>query len=62
MNFYYNGRKAPSKGYDVASGCMLFIGFGAIAYFFTLIDDIEDLEEYWWPINLYLTNGGKCSF
>ena len=48
MNFYYNGKKAPSKGYDVASGCLLLIGLGALVFLFTLIDDIEDLEG--WPL------------
>lgn len=50
MNFYYNGKKAPSKGYDVASGCLLFIGFGAIILLFTAIDDIKDLDGHWFQL------------
>jgi hypothetical protein len=47
MNFYYNGKKAPSKGYDAASGCLIIIGFSALIYFFKSLDDLEDLKEYW---------------
>lgn len=62
INFYYKGEKAPSKVYDVASGCLLIIAFSAIIYFFTLIDDIEDLEEYWLQLVFILLMGGSVFF
>ncbi len=62
MIFYYNGRKAPSTGYDVASGCLMFIGFAAIIYFFTLIDDVKDIEEYWLQILFIFMMAGTLLF
>ena len=59
MKFYYNGRKKSSTGNDIAIGCLLFVAFGAIIMFFSLIDDIEDLEEYWLElIFIFLMAGG----
>jgi hypothetical protein len=62
MKFYYNGKKAPSKGYDIAGGCLLFIGFGAIVFIFTLMDDLKDLEEYWIQILIVLIVGSSFLF
>lgn len=61
MNFYYNGRK-PSKGYDVASGCLLLIGITAMFYFFSLIDDWEDLEGHYLQLIFILLVGGSMIF
>ncbi len=46
MIFYHQGNKKKSNELGVASGCLLFIGFGAIIFFFTLLDDIDDLIAY----------------
>lgn len=46
MVFYYNGKK-PSKGFDIAQGCLLFIALGAIVLLFTLIDSFKDLEGHY---------------
>tara|TARA_R110002072_G_scaffold222619_1_gene379688 strand:+ start:6242 stop:6862 length:621 start_codon:yes stop_codon:yes gene_type:complete len=62
MNFYYNGKKAPSKGYDVASGCLLLIGLGALVFLFTLIDDIEDLEGHWFQLIFVILMVGSILF
>ena len=40
----------------------MFIGFAAIIYFFTLIDDIEDLEEYWLQILFIFMMAGTLLF
>ena len=50
MIFYHQGSKKKSSELGVASGCVLFIGFGAIIFFFTLLDDIDDLSEYLFEI------------
>ena len=47
MKFYYRGKKAPSEGYDVASGCLLMIVFAAIFYAISLFDSMDDVKEYW---------------
>lgn len=46
MNFYYYG-KTPSKGYDIASGCLLIIGIGGVVLFFSAIDSLEDLDGHY---------------
>lgn len=46
MIFYHQGNKKKSNELGVASGCLLFIGFGAIIFFFTLLNDIDDLSHY----------------
>ena len=51
MKFYYNGTK-KSNDIGFGSGCVLLIGFAALIYFFTLIDGIEDLKEYWIEIGI----------
>ncbi len=56
VKFFYNGLK-KSNDIGVASGCVLMIGFGALIYFFTLIDGIEDLKEYWFQILLVSVMG-----
>lgn len=50
MIFYHQGSKKKSNELGVASGCLLFIGFGAILFFFTLLDDIDDLNDYLFEI------------
>ena len=50
MIFYHQGSKKKSSELGVASGCVLFIGFGAIIFFFTLLDDIDDLSDYLFEI------------
>tara|TARA_R110001632_G_scaffold11422_3_gene41228 strand:+ start:2644 stop:3261 length:618 start_codon:yes stop_codon:yes gene_type:complete len=62
MNFYYNGKKAPSKSYDVANGCLLIIALGAIIFMFTLMEDIEDLKEYWLQILIVLVVGSSLLY
>lgn len=48
IQFYHKGKKAPSAGYDIASGCLILIGFGGIIFAFTsIISSSEDLEDYW---------------
>lgn len=61
MKFYFYG-KTPSKGYDVASGCLLIIGFAAIIYVFTLIDSLEDLEGNYFQLFGVLLMGGSLIF
>jgi hypothetical protein len=56
MKFYYNGTKKSNEP-GFASGCVLLIGFGALIFFFTLLDDIEDLKEYWIEIILVSVMG-----
>ncbi|MFC4267451.1 hypothetical protein [Polaribacter marinivivus] len=50
MIFYHQGSKKKSNELGVASGCLLIIGFGAIIFFFTLLDDIDDLSDYLFEI------------
>jgi hypothetical protein len=45
MKFFYNGKKKSNEP-GFASGCLLIIGFGALIFFFTLVDDIEDLKDH----------------
>ena len=56
MLFFYNG-KTPSKGYDIASGCLLIIAFSVIIFLFTMLDSIEDLKEYAFQLILALIIG-----
>lgn len=51
MKFFYNGTK-KSNDIGAGSGCVLMIGFAALIYFFTLLDDVEDLKEYLFEIIL----------
>lgn len=60
--FYYQGKKAPSKGYDVASGCLMIIALSALIYFFTLVDSIEDIEEHWFQLLFILLMAGSMIF
>tara|TARA_R110000787_G_scaffold3540_5_gene13801 strand:- start:3798 stop:4415 length:618 start_codon:yes stop_codon:yes gene_type:complete len=62
MIFYYNGKKAPSKSYDVANGCLLIIALVAIIFMFTLMEDIEDLKEYWLHILIVLGVGSSLLY
>jgi len=45
LKFYYNGTKKSNEP-GFASGCVLLIGFAALIFFFTLLDDVEDLKDY----------------
>ena len=61
MIFFYNGKK-PSKGYDVASGCLMLIGLSAMIYFFTLFDNLEDMKEYTFQMLFIFLMGGGIIF
>lgn len=50
IHFYHKGKKAPSAGFDIASGCLTLIGLGGIIFAITSLSKIEDLEEYWMEI------------
>lgn len=58
MKFFYRGTKKSNEP-DVASGCVLLIGFAAIIYLITLLDDLEDWSEYGWQIALAFVMGGS---
>jgi hypothetical protein len=45
MKFYYNGTKKTNEP-GFASGCVILIGFAALIYFFTLLNDVEDLKDH----------------
>lgn len=51
IKFFYNGTK-KSNDIGFGSGCVLMIGFGALIFFFTLLEDVEDLKEYLFEIIL----------
>ena len=61
MIFFYNGRK-PSKGYDVASGCLMLIALSAMIYFFTRFDNLEDMKEYTFQLLFIFLMGGGIIF
>ena len=61
MIFFYNGRK-PSKGYDIASGCMIVVFFSAMIFFFTRFDNLEDLKEYTFELLFILLMAGSILF
>lgn len=61
MIFFYNGKK-PSKGYDVASGCLMVIAFSAMIYFFTRFDNLEDLKEYTFQLVFILLMAGSILY
>ena len=56
MNFYYQGKK-PSSSYDTASGCLLIIGFGAIVFLITLLEDLDDLKDNFFQLILVTIMG-----
>ena len=56
LKFFYNGSK-KSNEIGTTSGCLILIGFAALVYFFTLIDSIDDLSDYWIQIVLVLLMG-----
>jgi hypothetical protein len=58
MKFFYRGAKKSNEP-DVASGCLLIIGFGAIIYLITLLEDLDDWQEYGWQIALAFLIGGS---
>ena len=62
MIFYYNGRKVSENGLDLAKGCLLIIGFGAIIFMFTLFESWDDVQEYIWQIILVLIMGFSALF
>lgn len=61
MKFFYNGIK-KSNDIGAGSGCVLLIGFGALIYFFTLLDGVEDLKEYLFEIILVSIMGISLVF
>ena len=61
MTFFYNGKR-PSKGYDIASGCLTIIAFSAMVFFFTMFDNLEDLKEYTLQILFILLVGGSVLY
>jgi len=61
MIFFYNGKK-PSKGYDVAIGCLMVIAFSAMIYFFTRFDNLEDLNEYTFQLVFILLMAGSILY
>lgn len=61
MNFYYQGKK-PSSSYDIATGCLLFIGFGAIIFLLSLLEDLEDLEDVMLELVLVTLMGGSVLY
>lgn len=61
MKFFYNGTK-KSNDIGFGSGCVLMIGFAALIYFFTLLDDIEDLKDHLFEIILVSVMGLSLVF
>lgn len=61
MKFFHNGTK-KSNEIGAGSGCVLLIGFAALIYFFTLLDDVEDLKEYAFEIILVSVMGVSMLF
>ncbi|MAD96176.1 MAG: hypothetical protein CMB99_02510 [Flavobacteriaceae bacterium] len=57
MVFYQKGKKKPSNEPDAVSGCLLIIGFGAIVFLFSMMEDLDDLLEYIWQILIALFIG-----
>ncbi len=57
MVFYQKGKKKPSNEPDAVSGCLLIIGFGAIVFLISMMEDLDDLIEYIWQILIALFIG-----
>lgn len=49
MKFYHKGVKTSNET-GFASGCFVLIGIAAIIFLITLLDDIEDLKEYFFEL------------
>lgn len=49
MKFYHQGKKKTNET-SKSEGCLLIIGFIALIFFFTLLDDIDDLKDYFFEI------------
>lgn len=62
MIFYSSAKRKPSNSIGFLSGCMLLIGFGAIIFFLSLLDDIEDLSDYWFQLVLVTLMGGSVLY
>ena len=62
MIFYHQGKKGKPNEVSPASGCLLLIGFGAIVFLFTLLDDIDDLKEYLFEIIGLLVMGISVTY
>lgn len=56
--FFYNGPKKSNEP-DMFSGCLLLVGFGAIIFLLTQLEDLGDVKEYGWQIVLALIMGGS---
>ena len=58
MKFYHQGKKKSNEP-SMFSGCLLLIGFGAIVFLITLLDDLEDAKEYIVEIIFAFIMGGS---
>lgn len=61
MKFYHKGVKKSNKT-SASEGCLFIIGFGAIIFFLTLLDDVEDLKDYFFELVLVLIMGISLAF
>lgn len=58
MRFYHQGKRKSNEP-DAVSGCLLIIGFGAIVFLITLLDDLDDLKEHLFELVLVFIMGGS---
>lgn len=61
MRFFHKGLKKSNET-SKSEGCLLIIGFGAIVFFITLLDDISDLEDHFFELLLVLIMGISVAY
>ena len=61
MKFYHKGVKKSNET-SASEGCLLFIGFAALIFLFTLIDDLDDLSDHFFELIAVFFMGGSVLF